>query len=90
MSNNTIRVYWRSPGNLKNYTADLYGANSNYSCTPSGGNSCNVSEIMCGDVYTVVVAPLSQDGRKIKFCPKRMYSGKGFFHVNEKANRIIN
>ncbi|KAJ8376161.1 hypothetical protein SKAU_G00067410 [Synaphobranchus kaupii] len=75
MTNNTIRVYWRSSGNLNNYTADLYGANSNYTCTPlPGGNSCHVSEIMCGDVYTVVVAPLSQDGAKIKFCPKRMYS----------------
>ncbi|KAG5850605.1 hypothetical protein ANANG_G00084220 [Anguilla anguilla] len=75
MTNNTIQVYWHSSGNLNNYTADLYGANSNYTCTPPpGGNSCRVSEIMCGDVYTVVVAPLSQDGTKIKFCPKRMYS----------------
>ncbi|KAJ8384528.1 hypothetical protein AAFF_G00204430 [Aldrovandia affinis] len=75
MANNTIRVYWRSSGNLNNYTADLYGANSNYTCTPlPGGHSCDVSEIMCGDVYTAVVAPLSRDGMKIKFCPKRMYS----------------
>ncbi|KAI1891493.1 hypothetical protein AGOR_G00144380 [Albula goreensis] len=75
MTNNTIHVYWRSSANLNNYTADLYGANSNYTCTPPpGGNSCDVSEIMCGDVYTVVVAPLSHDGTKIKFCPKRMYS----------------
>ncbi|XP_036375846.1 fibronectin type III domain-containing protein 7-like [Megalops cyprinoides] len=75
MTNNTIRVYWRSSGGLNNYTADLYGANSNYTCTPlPGSNSCDVSDIVCGDVYTVVVAPLSQDGTKIKFCPKRMYS----------------
>ncbi|XP_066548544.1 fibronectin type III domain-containing protein 7 [Amia ocellicauda] len=75
MSNNTIRVYWRSSGNLHNYTADLYGTSANYTCTPPQGlSSCDISEISCGDVYSVVVAPVSMDGSKVKFCPRKMYS----------------
>ncbi|XP_031415781.1 fibronectin type III domain-containing protein 7 [Clupea harengus] len=75
MANNTLRVYWRSSGSLHNYVADLYGTSSNYTCTPPmGSNYCDVSEIVCGEVYTVVVAPLAQDGTNITFCPRRMYS----------------
>ncbi|XP_062407640.1 fibronectin type III domain-containing protein 7 [Sardina pilchardus] len=75
MANNTLRVYWRSSGSLHNHLADLYGTSSNYTCTPPmGSNYCDVSEIVCGEVYTVVVAPLAQDGTKITFCPRRMYS----------------
>ncbi|XP_041951856.1 fibronectin type III domain-containing protein 7 [Alosa sapidissima] len=75
MANNTLRVYWRSSDSLHNHLADLYGTSSNYTCTPPmGSNYCDVSEIVCGEVYTVVVAPLAQDGTKITFCPRRMYS----------------
>ncbi|XP_061098700.1 fibronectin type III domain-containing protein 7-like [Conger conger] len=75
MSNNTIRVHWRSSGNLGNVSVDLRGAYSNYTCTPAiGVNSCDVSKVECGDVYTVVVAPVSKDGTKIEFCAKRIYS----------------
>ncbi|XP_067086836.1 fibronectin type III domain-containing protein 7-like [Osmerus mordax] len=75
MSNNTLRVYWRSAGALHNTTADVYGSQTNYTCSPvAGGNSCDVSDILCGDVYTVVVAPLTTDGTTVPFCPQRMYS----------------
>ncbi|XP_055779204.1 fibronectin type III domain-containing protein 7-like [Salvelinus fontinalis] len=75
MANNTLRVYWRSTGGLHNYTAKMVGSQSNYTCTPPpGGNTCEVPEIMCGDVYNVVVAPLTQDGAMVQFCPQRMYS----------------
>ncbi|KAL2097077.1 hypothetical protein ACEWY4_006284 [Coilia grayii] len=75
MANNTLRVYWRSSGNLHSHVADLYGTSSNYTCSPPmGSNYCDVSEIICGEVYTVVVAPLAQDSSKITFCPRRMYS----------------
>lgn len=87
MANNTLRVYWRSSGSLHNHVADLYGTSSNYTCTPPiGSNYCDVSEIVCGEVYTVVVAPLAQDGTKITFCPRRMYSGGGgHFDLEEFA-----
>ncbi|XP_030643216.1 fibronectin type III domain-containing protein 7 [Chanos chanos] len=75
MSNNTLRVHWRSSGSLLNHTADVYGSVSNYTCSPPpGANTCDVSEIVCGDVYTVVVSPIGRDGTKIQFCPRRMYS----------------
>ncbi|XP_055057194.2 fibronectin type III domain-containing protein 7 [Misgurnus anguillicaudatus] len=75
MANNTLRVYWRSSPSLYNYIADLYGTRSNYTCSATqGSNSCDVAEILCGEVYTVVVAPLTLDGSKVTFCPKRLYS----------------
>ncbi|KAI7809502.1 fibronectin type III domain-containing protein 7 [Triplophysa rosa] len=75
MANNTLRVYWRSSPGLYNYTADLYGTRSNYTCNAEqGSNSCDVAEILCGEVYTVVVAPLTQDGSKVTFCSRRLYS----------------
>uniref|UniRef100_A0A3B3RMV0 Fibronectin type III domain containing 7 n=1 Tax=Paramormyrops kingsleyae TaxID=1676925 RepID=A0A3B3RMV0_9TELE len=87
MTNNIIRVFWHSSSSQSTYIADLYGSVSNYTCTPqAGANFCDVSEIMCGDVYTVVVAPLSQ-GSKIKFCSQRMYSGK--YHLLKKLILII-
>lgn len=76
MVNNTLRVYWRSSPGLYNYTADLYGTSSNYTCsTTQGATACDVSNIMCGEVYTVVVAPLTQQGSKVTFCPRKLYSG---------------
>ncbi|KAK1164001.1 fibronectin type III domain-containing protein 7-like [Acipenser oxyrinchus oxyrinchus] len=75
LANNAIRVYWRAIGGSHNYTADLYGSNANYTCTPSpGSNSCDISEVSCGDVYTVVVSPMSSNGSKVTFCPRKVYS----------------
>ncbi|KAL2090271.1 hypothetical protein ACEWY4_014959 [Coilia grayii] len=75
MANNTLRVYWRSTGSLTNYTADVYGSHGNYSCSPPlGGNSCDIADVVCGGVYTVVVAPINADGTRVTFCPLRLYS----------------
>ncbi|KAG9338407.1 hypothetical protein JZ751_025811 [Albula glossodonta] len=75
MSNNTIRVQWRSSSSKGNFSVELFGANSNYTCTPATGrSSCDVSYMECGDVYSVVVAPVSLDGTRLEFCPLRMYS----------------
>ncbi|XP_071783006.2 fibronectin type III domain-containing protein 7 [Centroberyx gerrardi] len=77
MANNSLRVYWRSSGppQTQNHIVDMYGTASNYTCVPAAGsNSCDVQDVMCGDVYIVVVAPVGQDGGKISFCPRRMYS----------------
>ncbi|XP_018767654.2 fibronectin type III domain-containing protein 7 isoform X2 [Serinus canaria] len=75
LSNNGIRVFWRASDETINYNADLCGSKGNFSCTPSLGVShCDITKIPCGDVYTVVVAPVTDKGPKLTFCPKKIYS----------------
>ncbi|XP_038001016.1 fibronectin type III domain-containing protein 7 isoform X3 [Motacilla alba alba] len=75
LSNNGIRVFWRASDETINYSADLHGSKGNFSCTPSSGLShCDITKIPCGDVYTVVVAPVTNKGPKLTFCPKKIYS----------------
>ncbi|XP_051962450.1 fibronectin type III domain-containing protein 7 [Xyrauchen texanus] len=74
-ANNTLRVYWRSNSILTNYTAEVVGSGSTHVCSPElGSNMCDVSEIVCGQVYSVVVAPLNRDGTRVQFCSSRIYS----------------
>ncbi|KAM3876349.1 fibronectin type III domain-containing protein 7-like [Diretmus argenteus] len=76
MASNSLRVYWRSSAGNLNYTAEIMGSSSsssaNYTCT--GENSCDVSNIQCGNVYRVVVAPLTSQGYTVQFCSQRLYS----------------
>ncbi|NWT20795.1 FNDC7 protein, partial [Vireo altiloquus] len=75
VSNNGIRVFWRASDETINYNAHLRGSKGNFSCTPSSSLShCDITEIPCGDVYTVVVAPVTDKGPKLTFCPKKIYS----------------
>ncbi|KAI1236624.1 hypothetical protein IHE44_0014877, partial [Lamprotornis superbus] len=75
LSNNGIRVFWRASNETINYNADLRGSKGNFSCTPTLGLShCDITKIPCGDVYTVVVAPVTDKGPKLTFCPKKIYS----------------
>ncbi|XP_068878576.1 fibronectin type III domain-containing protein 7 isoform X4 [Aphelocoma coerulescens] len=75
LSNNGIRVFWQASDETINYNADLRGSKGNFSCTPSSGLShCDITEIPCGDVYTVVVAPVTDKKPKLTFCPKKIYS----------------
>ncbi|KAM6066199.1 fibronectin type III domain-containing protein 7 isoform 1-T1 [Chlamydotis macqueenii] len=75
LGNNAIRVYWRASEERLNYNTDLHGSKGNFTCTPSAGLShCDITEIPCGDVYTVVVAPVTDKGLKLTFCPKKIYS----------------
>ncbi|XP_017688394.1 PREDICTED: fibronectin type III domain-containing protein 7 isoform X3 [Lepidothrix coronata] len=75
LSNNGIRVFWRASDETMNYSTDLRGSKGNFTCTPSAGRShCDITEIPCGDVYTVVVVPLTDKGPKLTFCPKKIYS----------------
>ncbi|NXD38775.1 FNDC7 protein, partial [Copsychus sechellarum] len=75
LSNNGIRVFWRASDETINYKADLHGSKGNFSCTPNSGLShCDITKIPCGDVYTVVVAPVTDKGPKLTFCPKKIYS----------------
>uniref|UniRef100_A0A3Q4N583 Fibronectin type III domain containing 7 n=1 Tax=Neolamprologus brichardi TaxID=32507 RepID=A0A3Q4N583_NEOBR len=74
-TSNSLRVYWRSTGSNHSSIAEMVGRNSNYNCTAApGDNSCDFGSVQCGDVYHVVVAPLTQEGSKVQFCPKRLYS----------------
>lgn len=74
-ANNTLLVRWRSINTLTRYTAEVSGSDSTNTCTPElGSSTCVVSEIVCGQVYSVVVAPLNPDGTKVQFCTSRMYS----------------
>ncbi|XP_034635954.1 fibronectin type III domain-containing protein 7 isoform X2 [Trachemys scripta elegans] len=73
LGNNGIRIYWRASAGL--ISTDLYGSKGNFTCIPTPGlNYCDVTEIPCGDVYTVVVSPVPEKGSKITFCPKKIYS----------------
>ncbi|XP_032048455.1 fibronectin type III domain-containing protein 7 [Aythya fuligula] len=75
IGNNGIRVYWRASAEAKSYNTDLRGSKGNFTCTPSSGRSyCDITEIPCGDVYTVVVSPVTDKEPKLTFCPKKIYS----------------
>ncbi|XP_066511250.1 fibronectin type III domain-containing protein 7-like [Hoplias malabaricus] len=75
VANNTMRVYWRGSDNLYGYWVDLYGTSTNYTCKPAlGSNSCDIPQVMCGQVYNVVAAPVTHEGLKISYCPRRLYS----------------
>lgn len=76
-TNNSLRVYWRSVGlQTQNHTVELYGTGANYTCIAAAGSTyCDIQEETCGDVYTVVVAPVEQSGLKVSFCQPRTYSG---------------
>ncbi|KAF4789612.1 hypothetical protein TURU_149577 [Turdus rufiventris] len=77
LSNDGIRVFWRASDETINYKADLRGSKGNFSCTPSLGLSrCDITKIPCGDVYTVVVAPVTDKEPKLTFCPQKIYSDK--------------
>ncbi|XP_032388364.1 fibronectin type III domain-containing protein 7 [Etheostoma spectabile] len=75
-ANNSLRVYWSSLGpQMQNHTVQLYGTAANYTCIAAGGSKyCDIQEETCGDVYTVVAAPVGQNGIKVGFCQPRTYS----------------
>ncbi|XP_062973541.1 fibronectin type III domain-containing protein 7 [Elgaria multicarinata webbii] len=76
LGNSGIRIYWQTSEESVNYSTDLYGSKGNFTCTPNAVLTyCDITEIPCGDVYTVVVSPVTDDkGSKLAFCPKKIYS----------------
>uniref|UniRef100_A0A8D2J4Q2 Fibronectin type III domain containing 7 n=1 Tax=Varanus komodoensis TaxID=61221 RepID=A0A8D2J4Q2_VARKO len=76
LGNNGIRIYWQTPEGSVNYSTDLYGSKGNFTCTPNRVLTyCDITEIPCGDVYTVVVSPVTDNkGSKRAFCPEKIYS----------------
>ncbi|XP_039985286.1 fibronectin type III domain-containing protein 7-like [Xiphias gladius] len=80
MAGDALRVHWRSAGSTgshgsPSYITEVVGSSSNYTCTaPPGENSCDVGDVRCGDIYRVLVAPLTPEGSKVLFCPQRLYS----------------
>ncbi|KAK1803271.1 hypothetical protein P4O66_004056 [Electrophorus voltai] len=78
-SNNTLRVQWRAATTLSNYTAKVSGSGRSYTCSPGpGGSTCDVADVTCGNVYSVVVAPVNPDTTVIPFCSSRIYSDGSF------------
>lgn len=77
-TNNSLRVYWRSLGpQACKHIVEVYGTGANYTCNATAGTTyCDIQEGTCGDVYTVVVAPVGQNGLKVNFCLPRKYSGR--------------
>ncbi|XP_015242227.1 PREDICTED: fibronectin type III domain-containing protein 7-like [Cyprinodon variegatus] len=75
-TNNSLRVYWRSSNSQAyNHTVELYGTGANYTCFAAAGSMhCDIQEGTCGDVYTVVVAPVGEYGVQVTFCLPRTYS----------------
>ncbi|XP_040026365.2 fibronectin type III domain-containing protein 7 [Gasterosteus aculeatus] len=75
-ADNSLRVYWRSLGAwMLNHTVELSGTAADYTCVAAAGsNYCDIEEETCGDVYTVVVAPVGPNGVKVNFCQPRRYS----------------
>ncbi|XP_068176518.1 fibronectin type III domain-containing protein 7-like [Antennarius striatus] len=72
---NSLRVYWHNAGGNYSYVTEMVASSNNYTCTASlGENSCDVAGVQCGEVYSVVVAPLTLEGAKVLFCPHRLYS----------------
>ncbi|XP_032302029.1 fibronectin type III domain-containing protein 7 isoform X4 [Coturnix japonica] len=75
LGSNGIRVYWRASEETISYITDLRGSKGNFTCTSNSGVSyCDITEIPCGDVYTVVVSPATDKRLKLTFCPKKIYS----------------
>ncbi|KAG8436553.1 hypothetical protein GDO86_007604 [Hymenochirus boettgeri] len=80
LSNNATRVSWRASAGPSNYTVTLYGSKANFTCNPNSNYSyCDITDIPCGDVYTVVVSPISTSENQLLFCSKKIYSGKILF-----------
>nr|XP_008113264.2 PREDICTED: fibronectin type III domain-containing protein 7 [Anolis carolinensis] len=78
LGNNGIRIHWHTSEGSINYSTALYGSKGNFTCTPNTDLTyCDITEIPCGDVYTVVVSPVTDEGSRLAFCPKKIYSGKG-------------
>ncbi|XP_012733487.2 fibronectin type III domain-containing protein 7 [Fundulus heteroclitus] len=74
LAGNSLRVYWRSAASSHGTMVDMVGT-SNYTCTASPGqNSCVVENIQCEGPYHVAVAPLTPEGSRVLFCPRRLYS----------------
>ncbi|XP_062843304.1 fibronectin type III domain-containing protein 7 [Trichomycterus rosablanca] len=75
MANRTLRVHWTGWDSHYRYSAELYGTGANYTCSPAlGYNSCDIPNVVCGETYSAVVAPLTHQGTKVTFCPRRLYS----------------
>uniref|UniRef100_A0A286XGI6 Fibronectin type III domain containing 7 n=1 Tax=Cavia porcellus TaxID=10141 RepID=A0A286XGI6_CAVPO len=75
LGSNGIRIHWQVSRGSANYSTDLYGSKGIFTCAPRAGLSfCDVTEIPCGDVYTVMVSPVAETGLKLAFCPKKIYS----------------
>ena len=91
LSPDGVRISWQAARGSASYSAELYGSKGIFTCSPSTGLSfCDVTEIPCGDVYTVMVLPVAETGLKLTFCPKKIYSGTASCDPLSKTNPSLN
>ncbi|XP_061681223.1 fibronectin type III domain-containing protein 7-like [Syngnathoides biaculeatus] len=94
MDRNSLRLLWRNADSSHRYIAEMIGSNNYYNCTTSAGEtSCNIENVQCGDIYLVVVAPLTREDSKVSFCAQRVYSvtcsGSDVGTVNYRGKRSV-
>ncbi|XP_061636568.1 fibronectin type III domain-containing protein 7-like isoform X2 [Phyllopteryx taeniolatus] len=94
MAGNSLRLLWRTAGSDHRYVAEMMGSSNYYNCTTSAGeSSCNIENVQCGDIYLVVVAPLTPENSKVSFCAQRVYSvtcsGSDVGTVNYRGKRSV-
>ncbi|XP_076840115.1 fibronectin type III domain-containing protein 7-like [Brachyhypopomus gauderio] len=74
-SNSTLRVQWSAATAQSNYTAQVSGKGGNYTCSPGpGGSTCDMGNVTCGNMYSVMVAPVNPDASTVPYCSSRIYS----------------
>lgn len=75
INHNELRVSWRSTSGASHVTQVNMTGYSNYVCTAQPDkNYCDLSQVNCGDEYTVAVLPVKADGNTEDFCPHRKYA----------------
>ncbi|XP_078264164.1 fibronectin type III domain-containing protein 7-like isoform X2 [Rhinoraja longicauda] len=74
LGSNALRVYWHASASV-NYVVNVTSDIANFTCSPMASITyCDINEIYCGDLYTVIVSPISTDGSIATFCPMKVYS----------------
>lgn len=74
MGSNALRVYWHASASV-NYVVNVTSDRANFTCSPLARITyCDINEIYCGDLYTVIVSPVATDGSIATFCPMKVYS----------------
>ncbi|XP_076000889.1 fibronectin type III domain-containing protein 7 [Genypterus blacodes] len=77
IGNSTVRVSWHHLGAFDQiYKVDMYSSSGNYTCTATGKNYCDMTSIVCGRSYKLVVSPMPPNKVTVEFCPHRLYSVK--------------
>ncbi|XP_053719565.1 fibronectin type III domain-containing protein 7-like [Synchiropus splendidus] len=91
----SLRVLWRSSSSSSHMQVQMSSTSHNFSCSASpGGSSCDITGVQCGEVYTVLVAPVTAGGAVVPFCHHRLFSvtcsGSDVGTVSYRGKRSLN